>query len=207
MPIYGADSVCNVPLFPRWSWRGSVGEAGAARWPWMTSPWGKAPAQRSTIWGDSNWQSRRKERQKENKREKSSQRENWLCYDTPSLCLSSCWILSQPRPSHLLPTPSCERYSQNCASAEQLVSLSLSCPGMKGLNQISWISSSTLLSSQPPSHSITLLLWNLHVPTYHGNVLHPTQPWQPSMHTSASFLPGERIIPSFRSRLFPCFDL
>lgn len=43
-------------LFTRSSWRGSVGEAGAARWPWTTSAWRKAPAQRSTTWGDSNTQ-------------------------------------------------------------------------------------------------------------------------------------------------------
>ncbi len=75
-------------LFARWSWRGSADEAGAARWPWMTSPWEKAPAQRSTIWRDSD--RRDGKGPKENKRE-NHLKENWLCCDNPSLCQGSPW--------------------------------------------------------------------------------------------------------------------
>lgn len=117
--LSGSTSLCTLLLFTRWSWRGSVGEAGVARWLWTTSPWGKAPARRSTIWGDSDWQNR--ERRKENKRE-NHLKENWLCCDNPSLCLGS--RCSPPTPFPHPSQPSCERYPKNCASAEQWISLS-----------------------------------------------------------------------------------
>lgn len=105
------SSLCALLLFTRWSWRGSVGEAEVERWLWTTSPWGKAPAQRSTIWGDSNWEIRQKANEGE-----SSQREVTLLWQPLTL------------PGHsLTPTPPtttslshhADSIKKNNATAEQ----------------------------------------------------------------------------------------
>jgi len=166
--LSGSASVCTLLLSIRWSWRGSVGEAGVARWPWTTWPWGKAPAQRSTIWGDSDWQKR--ERQQENKRG-NHLKENWLCCDIPLLCLAS-HCRRPPPPCH--PSQSfCERYPKCCASAEQWVP-----PVWVAMNKKTELKCHVWIPPPPPppsshtsSHSVTSLPRSLHDTTYHGSVL------------------------------------
>lgn len=127
-------------LLPRWSWRGSAGEAGAARWPWTTSPWGKAPAQRSTTWGDSDCQDRG--RQKENKRE-NHLKEKWLCRDHPSLCRRYYQFPPAPAPTSLSPInlvlvlvhPA--NYIGKIRRLQDTGFPSVHCSWIKGLNQMS----------------------------------------------------------------------
>lgn len=91
-------------LFIRWSWRESVGEAAAARWPWTTSPWRKAPARRSTIWGDSNKRNqdgRQRGREKENTKREDHLKENWLCCDK-ALTLPEHQAPPPPRTHHVI---------------------------------------------------------------------------------------------------------
>lgn len=147
---------CSVfVVIPRWSWRGSVGAAVAERWPWMTSPWQKARAQRNTIWGDSDWR-HRDSRQNANEREPHL-KDKWLCSDTLSLCLVS--QLPPCRPIH--PQPAVLRVEKTQSSGFCWST---------GHYYRDWTKS----YSSPPDSVFSFL--NLHVPTSQGDVLHLTDP-------------------------------
>lgn len=95
-PFYTYVPMFISLLFTRLSWRGSVAEAEVERWLWMISPWGKAPAQMSTIWGDSDWKNNEGQTKSTTRGEIIIKRTDSLfCFDPvffPSrLTFASCW--------------------------------------------------------------------------------------------------------------------